>query len=120
MQTALNLKANSANPTFTGTLAAQTINATTAFQLNGVNLNTIFQPLFWLWVIIPSSGTNGAVTISTWNGQATAVSASRRATGTYVLSWTPYVGSNTVLFMVMQGMLEDLSLSVEQPPQDAI
>jgi hypothetical protein len=46
-------------------------------------------------VIIPSSGTNGAVAISSWNGQATSVSASRSATGTYVLSWTPSIGSNT-------------------------
>ena len=46
-------------------------------------------------MIIPSSGTNGAVTISTWNGQASTVSASRSATGTYVLSWTPSIGSNT-------------------------
>jgi hypothetical protein len=45
-QTALNLKANIANPTFTGTLIAPTINATTSIQENGVDIDTKFQPLF--------------------------------------------------------------------------
>ena len=49
-------------------------------------------------MIIPSSGANGSVTISTWNGQATTVSASRSATGTYVLPWTPSIGS-TIYFV---------------------
>ena len=89
------MKANLANPTFTGTVAAPTINATTALQIAGRNVNTIYQPLFSLLVIIPSSGTNGAVTISKWNGQVTSVSCSRSATGTYVLSWTPSIGTNT-------------------------
>ena len=34
-----------ASPTFTGTLTAPTINATTAFQLNGTNINTIYESL---------------------------------------------------------------------------
>ena len=91
----MNLKANLANPTFTGTLAAPTIDASTALQIAGTNVNTIYHPLFWMWVIIPSSGTNVAVTISSWNGQASTGSASRSATGTYVLSWTPSIGSKT-------------------------
>ena len=94
-QTALNLKANIANPTFTGTLIAPTINATTSIQENGVDIDTKFQPLFWVWVIIPSSATNGAVAISTWAGQVSSVSCNRTATGTYVLSWTPSIGTNT-------------------------
>jgi hypothetical protein len=39
-----------ADPTFTGTLAAPTINATTALQVNGVNL-TQYASRYLLWVI---------------------------------------------------------------------
>ena len=44
-QTALNLKANLANPTFTGTLVAPTVNATTALQENGVDIDSKFAPI---------------------------------------------------------------------------
>ena len=39
------MKANIANPTFTGTVAAPTINATTSLQENGVDIDGKFAPL---------------------------------------------------------------------------
>ena len=42
-----------------------------------------------------SSAASDVFKRQTWNGQASTVSASRSATGTYVLSWTPSIGSNT-------------------------
>ena len=71
-----------------------TINAT-SLQEGGVDIDTKFQPIFWIWVIIPSSSTNGAVSITTYAGQVSSVSCSRSATGTYVLSWTPSIGTST-------------------------
>jgi hypothetical protein len=41
----LALKANLASPTFTGTLTAPTINASSALQVNGNNIDTIYQPI---------------------------------------------------------------------------
>ena len=41
----MNLKADIANPTFTGTVAAPTINATTSLQENGVDTDSKFAPL---------------------------------------------------------------------------
>ena len=93
--------ATKASPTFTGTLAAPTINATTALQVGGTNINTIYQtianmssylttssasstyqPMFYATASI---NTNGLV--ATTGGKVTLTCSSPSPAGTYTLSW---------------------------------
>ena len=74
----LNLKANIANPTFTGTLAAPTINATTTLQVSGIGIDTIYMTKPWVQCVVNVGGgilTNSSVgrvspTIARTSGQA--------------------------------------------------
>ena len=96
-QTALNLKANLNNPTFTGTLTAPTINASSALQINGTSTDTLYQQRAWIQAIVPSATVNGAVTVTAQNGVATITSVNRTAVGTYVITWSPALSSNVYL-----------------------
>ena len=55
-QTALNLKANLANPTFTGTVVAPTVNATTSMQENGVDIDTMILKRPWVQRVVNVNG----------------------------------------------------------------
>ena len=82
-QTALNLKSNLANPTFTGTLAAPTVNATTALQVAGANINTLYVQIPWVAVQVSAAG----AVVSTQGRYAVSVS-HVAGSGRYDLSWT--------------------------------
>ena len=74
----LNLKANIANPIFTGTITAPTINATTTLQVSGIGIDTIYMTKPWVQCIVNANGailSNSSVgrttpTISRTSGQA--------------------------------------------------
>ena len=82
-QTALNLKSNLANLTFTGTLAAPTVNATIALQVAGANINTLYVQIPWVAVQVSAAG----AVVSTQGRYAASVS-HVAGSGRYDLSWT--------------------------------
>ena len=67
-QTALDLKSNLNNPTFTGTVTAPTINALTALHINGTSTNTLYASKPWVQCVINS---NGAILIGSSVGRVT-------------------------------------------------
>ena len=67
-QPALNLNANLANPTFTGTVLAPTVNATTSIQENGVDIHTMFLKRPWVQCVV---NTNGTICANSSVGQIT-------------------------------------------------
>jgi hypothetical protein len=81
-QAALNLLANNlaplASPTFTGTATAPTINATTALQVGGIDISTIYQTISNMTNYITSSslattlGSYAPLASPTFTGTATA------------------------------------------------
>ena len=88
-QTALDLKSNLNNPTFTGTITAPTINASTALQVNGTSIATLYQQRAWIMAVIPSATVNGSVTVTAQSGVATITSVNRTSTGVYNITWSP-------------------------------
>ena len=92
-QTALDLKANVANPTFTGTLTAPTLNASSTLQINGINTDTLYNPRVWVQAISPGASVNGPVSITAQSGVATITSINRSSTGVYNITWSPAASS---------------------------
>ena len=73
-----------------------TVNIPYALQIGGTSTNTLCQQRAWIQAIIPSAAVNGPVTIATQSGVAT-LSASRSATGTYALTWSPNINNTNYL-----------------------
>ena len=99
--------APTANPTFTGTLTSNTVNATTALQLNGINIDTLYQPISsmtgyqlraHITAVIPVGTTGQTVTGVTWSGSAATFTVTKSGTGAYVFNWTPAIPSTYVFF----------------------
>ena len=88
-QTALDLKANLDNPTFTGTITAPTINVSTALQVDGPSIATLYQQRAWIMAVIPSATVNGSVTVTAQSGVATITSVNRTSAGAYNITWSP-------------------------------
>ena len=96
----LYLKANLANPTFTGTLAAPTINATSALRIAGVDSGALFQQKPFVSAVIPV-GTAGLVSGVVWSGSATDFQVSKLSgLASYRFQWTPAIPS-TYVFLVI-------------------
>ena len=55
-QTALDLKADLNNPTFTRSLTAPTINASSALQVNGTSTNTLYASKPWVQCVVNTGG----------------------------------------------------------------
>ena len=78
IQTSLDLKSNLNNPTFTGTVTAPTINASSSLQINGTSTATLYAPKPWVQCVVNGNGaifTNSSVgrvtpTITRTSGQA--------------------------------------------------
>ena len=105
-QTALDLKANLNNPTFTGSVTAPTINASSALQINGTSIATLYQRRAWIIAIIPSATANGSVTVTVQSGVATLLSVNRTSTGVYNITWSPAASSFNHL---VQGNVRDVA-----------
>ena len=86
--------ATKASPTFTGTLAAPTINATSTLQVGGANINTIYQPMFYATAAV---GTNG--TVASTGGKVSLTCSAPSPTGTYTLSWANSGTAPTYAFL---------------------
>ena len=56
-QIALDLKSNLNNPTFTGSVTAPTINASSALQINGTSTNTLYASKPWVQCVVNINGT---------------------------------------------------------------
>ena len=74
-----------------------TVNIPGALQIGGTSTDTLHQQRAWIQAIIPSAAVNGPVTITAQSGVAT-LSASRSATGTCALTWSPNI--NNVNYLV--------------------
>jgi hypothetical protein len=81
--------APTADPIFTGTLTAPTINASTALQLNGTSTNTLYASKAWVQCII---NTNGAILSGSSVGRVTPTitRTSGQAVGAYDVSFTTH------------------------------
>ena len=88
----MNLKANLANPTFTGTLVAPTINATTAILENGIDIETIFMKRAWVQCIVNAGG---SILTGTSIGRVTPTftRTSGQAVGAYDVAFTTHPNS---------------------------
>ena len=80
-QTALDLKSNLNNPTFTGILTAPTINASTALQIGGVSSYSPYQQRAFIMAVIPVGTTGQVVSGVSWNGTATSFTVTKTVTG---------------------------------------
>jgi hypothetical protein len=114
-----------ANPTFTGTLAAPTINASSILQIGGANINTIYAPIanptFTGIVTTPTINVTSAIEISGGvgtNGQiltsnGTTTSWAAPASGGNVIGPASSVSGNIASFNNTIGtLLEDSGLSL--------
>ena len=72
------------------------VNVGNSLRIGGTSTDTLYQQRAWIQAIIPSAAVNGPVTITTQSGVATA-SASRSATGTYALTWSPNINNGNYL-----------------------
>ena len=97
-QGATGAAAPSTDPTFTGTLTAPTINATTELQVAGANINTLYQQRAFTTAVIPVGTTGQVVSGVVWSGAATSFTVSKTATGTYRFDWTPSIPSTDAFF----------------------
>ena len=87
-----------ANPLFTGTLTAPTINATSALQVGGVDSSSLFQHRAFISAVIPV-GQAGLVSGVVWNGSATNFEVSQLCgLGAYRFQWTPAIPSSHLFF----------------------
>ena len=84
----LNLKANLANLTFTGTLAAPTINASTLLQIAGIDITTLYQEKPWVAGQVNQNST--AATIAIQSGRIN-FTATRHSTGNTIIGF-PNIG----------------------------
>ena len=78
-------------PTFSGTLAAPIINASSTLQYGGVDTTTIYQPKSWVCCSV-SYGSSSA-SIATNNSKAASVGVSWNTTGVYNITFSPTPGS---------------------------
>ena len=72
------------------------VNVGNSLRIGGTSTDTLYQQRAWIQAIIPSATVNGPVTITTQSGVATA-SASRSATGTHALTWSPNINNANYL-----------------------
>ena len=66
----------------TGAITGPTINATTALQVNGTNINTLYQPIPWVCVLVSAGGS-----VTTSSGQKT-ITVTKTVTGKYPITWS--------------------------------
>jgi hypothetical protein len=85
--------------TFTGTVAAPTINASTSLQVGGASIDTIYQPKFWVCCIISYGSSSASVSVNK-NSKAASVTVAWATTGTYTItsSNTPSSTAPTAVF----------------------
>jgi hypothetical protein len=84
--------APTADPTFTGTLTAPTINASSALQLNGTSTNTLYASKAWVQCIVNA---NGAILSGSSVGRVspTITRTSGQAAGAWDLAFTTHPNS---------------------------
>ena len=78
------------------------VNVGNSLRIGGTSTDTLNQQRTWIQAVIPSATVNGPVTITTQSGVATA-SASRSATGTYALTWSPNINNGRATCAMLQG-----------------
>ena len=74
------------NPTFTGILTAPTVNATTQLQVNGVDINSLYQEKPWVAGQVTSTG---AISVQSGRNNFTVT---KGVTGYYTIGF-PNIGS---------------------------
>ena len=94
---ALTGTATAVNITASGTIAAPTINATTALQYGGIDTNALYQVRAWILGAVDGATGN----LLTTSGKGT-LSSSRTATGSYSLIWTTAPSAPTAAFLQLR------------------
>ena len=91
------------NPTFTGTLSAPTINASSTLQVGGTDIANIYQPAIWAYAYITYASNNLNVAYS--NGKAASINATWNSTGTYTISYSTAPSQPTACFLTLHGSI---------------
>ena len=95
----MNLKANLANPTCTGRLAAPTINASTLLQISGVDITTLYQEKPWVAGQVNQNSTAATIVIQSGRNNFTAT---RGTTGTTTIGFPNIGGAGYTPFIQLR------------------
>ena len=91
----LNLKANLTNPTFSGILAAPTVNATSILQINGMSTNTLYALKPWVQCVINGTNLTFASNSNVGRVTPTVTRTSGQAAGAYDISFTTHPNASS-------------------------